>query len=88
MSREADEIVELIKGGKPITPTPGQNTPPLPGCDDKNNVDDIDTSKNTIINTSGRITNGNGTQNNNVNKQPINEKVKIKQKIKTKVTFL
>lgn len=23
LSREADEIVELIKGGKPITPTPG-----------------------------------------------------------------
>ncbi|XP_070163488.1 uncharacterized protein [Polyergus mexicanus] len=33
LSREADEIVELIKGGKPITPTPGQNAPPLPGCD-------------------------------------------------------
>ncbi|KAG7211168.1 hypothetical protein KM043_010491 [Ampulex compressa] len=31
LSREADEIVELIKGGKPITPTPGQNAPPLPG---------------------------------------------------------
>lgn len=33
LSREADEIVELIKGGKPITPTPGQTAPPLPGCD-------------------------------------------------------
>ncbi|XP_025159904.1 uncharacterized protein LOC112588053 isoform X2 [Harpegnathos saltator] len=33
LSREADEIVELIKGGKPITPTPGQNAPPLPGCE-------------------------------------------------------
>ncbi|CAG9558145.1 unnamed protein product [Danaus chrysippus] len=35
LSREADEIVSLIKGGKPITPTP----PPLgnqtPICDDK-----------------------------------------------------
>ncbi|KAJ8924968.1 hypothetical protein NQ315_001133 [Exocentrus adspersus] len=32
LSREADEIVELIKGGKPITPTPGQ-APPLPSLD-------------------------------------------------------
>nr|CAH7713328.1 unnamed protein product [Callosobruchus chinensis] len=29
LSREADEIVELIKGGKPITPTPGQ-APSIP----------------------------------------------------------
>lgn len=28
LSREADEIVELIKGGKPITPTPGALTSP------------------------------------------------------------
>lgn len=35
LSREADEIVELIKGGKPITPTPGQNGPALPGCERK-----------------------------------------------------
>ncbi|XP_049818552.1 uncharacterized protein LOC109605759 [Aethina tumida] len=34
LSREADEIVELIKGGKPITPTPGgQSPPPLPSLD-------------------------------------------------------
>lgn len=33
LSREADEIVELIKGGKPITPTPGQNAPSLPGVE-------------------------------------------------------
>ncbi|XP_012266979.2 uncharacterized protein LOC105692389 [Athalia rosae] len=33
LSREADEIVELIKGGKPITPTPGQIAPPLPGVE-------------------------------------------------------
>lgn len=26
LSREADEIVELIKGGKPITPTPGSGS--------------------------------------------------------------
>ncbi|KAF7283730.1 hypothetical protein GWI33_022984 [Rhynchophorus ferrugineus] len=30
LSREADEIVELIKGGKPITPTPDSQAPPLP----------------------------------------------------------
>ncbi|KAK9746955.1 hypothetical protein QE152_g5661 [Popillia japonica] len=28
LSREADEIVELIKGGKPITPTSGGNASP------------------------------------------------------------
>lgn len=33
LSREADEIVELIKGGKPITPTPGSVAPPLPSVD-------------------------------------------------------
>ncbi|XP_046391039.1 uncharacterized protein LOC124159332 [Ischnura elegans] len=34
LSREADEIVELIKGGKPITPTPGSVAPPLPEVGD------------------------------------------------------
>lgn len=34
LSREADQIVELIKGGKPITPTPGSQAPPLPSGDD------------------------------------------------------
>ncbi|XP_071444642.1 ubiquitin carboxyl-terminal hydrolase 36 [Hetaerina americana] len=34
LSREADEIVELIKGGKPITPTPGSVAPPLPSVED------------------------------------------------------
>ncbi|XP_050300648.1 uncharacterized protein LOC126739150 [Anthonomus grandis grandis] len=34
LSREADQIVELIKGGKPITPTPGSEAPPLPSGDD------------------------------------------------------
>lgn len=33
MSREADEIVELIKGGKPITPTSGGNVSPLLSLD-------------------------------------------------------
>ncbi|XP_046666379.1 flocculation protein FLO11 [Homalodisca vitripennis] len=33
LSREADEIVELIKGGKPITPTPGSTAPPLPAVE-------------------------------------------------------
>lgn len=34
LSREADEIVELIKGGKPITPTPDSTAPPLPSLDE------------------------------------------------------
>ncbi|XP_072931140.1 uncharacterized protein [Epargyreus clarus] len=34
LSREADEIVSLIKGGKPITPTPTA-APQLPACDEK-----------------------------------------------------
>lgn len=33
LSKEADEIVELIKGGKPITPTPDGSLPPLPSLD-------------------------------------------------------
>lgn len=34
LSREAEEIVELIKGGKPITPTPDSSAPPLPSADE------------------------------------------------------
>lgn len=34
LSREADQIVELIKGGKPITPTPGSQAPPIPSVGD------------------------------------------------------
>lgn len=34
LSREADEIVELIKEGKPITPTPGNTSPKLPSVDE------------------------------------------------------
>ncbi|KAM3968520.1 uncharacterized protein ACR2FA_011237 [Aphomia sociella] len=34
LSREADEIVSLIKGGKPITPTPTA-APQLPVCEEK-----------------------------------------------------
>lgn len=34
LSREADEIVELIKGGKPITPTPGSTAPKLPSVEE------------------------------------------------------
>ncbi|XP_063986438.1 uncharacterized protein LOC135167305 isoform X1 [Diachasmimorpha longicaudata] len=74
LSREADEIVELIKGGKPITPTPGQNAPPLPGCDGKPS-DDLDSSTSPLLN-SGHVTHGNGTSHGNQNaKQPVNEKV-------------
>uniref|UniRef100_A0A1B6DUF5 Uncharacterized protein n=1 Tax=Clastoptera arizonana TaxID=38151 RepID=A0A1B6DUF5_9HEMI len=38
LSREADEIVELIKGGKPITPTPGSVAPKLPSVEDNSTV--------------------------------------------------
>ncbi|KAK0177918.1 hypothetical protein PV328_001915 [Microctonus aethiopoides] len=86
LSREADEIVELIKGGKPITPTPGQIAPPLPGCDEKTIVDDHDSSTRPLLNsttplTSSTTTNqGNGNShgaavNSSINKQPVNEKV-------------
>ncbi|XP_068618001.1 uncharacterized protein [Battus philenor] len=37
LSREADEIVSLIKGGKPITPTPTA-APQLPICDEEEKV--------------------------------------------------
>ncbi|XP_044588538.1 uncharacterized protein LOC123267765 isoform X2 [Cotesia glomerata] len=80
LSREADEIVELIKGGKPITPTPGQTAPPLPGCDGKT-IDDHDSSTSPLLNTSTfeRTNQGNGNLhgnvNSSVNKQPVSEKV-------------
>ncbi|XP_014294880.1 uncharacterized protein LOC103577595 [Microplitis demolitor] len=80
LSREADEIVELIKGGKPITPTPGQTAPPLPGCDGKA-IDEHDSSTSPLLNTSTteRTNQGNGNLhgnvNSNVNKQPVSEKV-------------
>lgn len=35
LSREADEIVSLIKGGKPITPTPPPAATPQLACDEK-----------------------------------------------------
>ncbi|XP_046470516.1 uncharacterized protein [Neodiprion pinetum] len=75
LSREADEIVELIKGGKPITPTPGQNAPALPGVETTTPVStaapaangDLDSGANTILNstvanqqTSPRLSQGNG----------------------------
>ncbi|KAF2883932.1 hypothetical protein ILUMI_22249 [Ignelater luminosus] len=37
LSREADEIVELIKGGKPITPTSGSAPSPTPLIDQTDN---------------------------------------------------
>lgn len=49
LSREADEIVELIKGGKPITPTPGSQAPTLP------TVDEVDV-RNSIPNNKSPIT--------------------------------
>ncbi|XP_014225694.1 uncharacterized protein LOC106651617 [Trichogramma pretiosum] len=69
LSREADEIVELIKGGKPITPTPGQNAPALPGYD----AADAAAGKNDIASTQ-RNGNAHSTPNKPSNQQPINEK--------------
>ncbi|PBC30677.1 hypothetical protein APICC_05418 [Apis cerana cerana] len=60
LSREADEIVELIKGGKPITPTPGQTAPPLPGCDTTDNAQttvDHDSSSSPLLKSSANSTN-------------------------------
>ncbi|XP_076764312.1 uncharacterized protein LOC143431445 isoform X3 [Xylocopa sonorina] len=61
LSREADEIVELIKGGKPITPTPGQTAPPLPGCDtvtsNAQTAVDHDSSSSPLLKSSANSTN-------------------------------
>ncbi|XP_011497975.1 PREDICTED: uncharacterized protein LOC105362274 isoform X2 [Ceratosolen solmsi marchali] len=66
LSREADEIVQLIKGGKPITPTPGQNAPALlPSCERKS-VDRVSSSSPLLDSTSlhestaPRLNQGNG----------------------------
>ncbi|XP_011644053.1 uncharacterized protein LOC105431515 isoform X5 [Pogonomyrmex barbatus] len=85
LSREADEIVELIKGGKPITPTPGQTAPPLPGCDGKSTGGDSSTSPllksaNCHANSSPRPGQENGsahggTPSKATGNQPVNEKV-------------
>lgn len=77
LSREADEIVELIKGGKPITPTPGQNAPPLPGCDGKSG----DSSTSPLLkNCHARPGQENGSAHGGTpsksGNQPVNEKVK------------
>ncbi|KDR12832.1 hypothetical protein L798_13252, partial [Zootermopsis nevadensis] len=42
LSREADEIVEMIKGGKPITPTPGSVAPKLPFTREDEGRDEAD----------------------------------------------
>jgi len=42
LSREADEIVEMIKGGKPITPTPGSVAPKLPSMSENDGHDQAD----------------------------------------------
>ncbi|CAD1471495.1 unnamed protein product, partial [Heterotrigona itama] len=59
LSREADEIVELIKGGKPITPTPGQTGPPLPGCETSNaqSAVDHDSSSSPLLKSTANSTN-------------------------------
>ena len=84
LSREADEIVELIKGGKPITPTPGQNAPPLPGCDGKSgdsSTSPLLKSANCHANSSPRPGQENGsarsgTPSKTAGNQPVNEKVR------------
>lgn len=51
--------MELIKGGKPITPTPGQNAPPLPGCEATGKPIDgdlLDSSTSPLLNASGNST--------------------------------
>ncbi|XP_050448217.1 uncharacterized protein LOC126849894 isoform X2 [Cataglyphis hispanica] len=87
LSREADEIVELIKGGKPITPTPGQNAPPLPGCDATGKTAEHDSSstspllKSANCHSSPRPGQENGNAHGGTpakgrnNQQPVNEKV-------------
>ncbi|XP_012223496.1 uncharacterized protein [Linepithema humile] len=81
LSREADEIVELIKGGKPITPTPGQNAPALPGCDGKGEHESSSTSpllKSANCHSSPRPGQENGTAHGGTpakGNQPVNEKV-------------
>lgn len=79
LSREADEIVELIKGGKPITPTPGQNAPPLPGCDGKSDSSPLLKSGNYRPGQENGSAHG-GTPSKSGN-QPVNEKVKRKKHI-------
>ncbi|XP_044255748.1 uncharacterized protein LOC123005822 [Tribolium madens] len=67
LSREADEIVELIKGGKPITPTPDSSAPPLPSLDetDKNQTNNLSEpitqspKKATELNATPKSANGN-----------------------------
>ncbi|XP_016911134.2 uncharacterized protein LOC107997212 [Apis cerana] len=80
LSREADEIVELIKGGKPITPTPGQTAPPLPGCDTTDNAQttvDHDSSSSPLLksaNSTNRHANSSpkpGQENGNAHGTPM-----------------
>ncbi|XP_076386018.1 uncharacterized protein LOC100880587 isoform X3 [Megachile rotundata] len=82
LSREADEIVELIKGGKPITPTPGQTAPPLPGCDtvtsNAQTTLDHDSSSSPLLKSSANSTNRHansspkpGQENGNAHSTPI-----------------
>nr|XP_023025226.1 uncharacterized protein LOC111513274 [Leptinotarsa decemlineata]XP_023025227.1 uncharacterized protein LOC111513274 [Leptinotarsa decemlineata]XP_023025228.1 uncharacterized protein LOC111513274 [Leptinotarsa decemlineata]XP_023025229.1 uncharacterized protein LOC111513274 [Leptinotarsa decemlineata] len=76
LSREADEIVELIKGGKPITPTPDQQAPLLPPLDENdhsvlNNIQEPITEspkKTTQLNAAPpQQNNANGTAKNEAN---------------------
>lgn len=78
LSREADEIVELIKGGKPITPTPGQ-APTLSILDETDHSHNFNTPNNvqqpitespkkvSQLNVSSAPKSANGTTKNEVN---------------------
>lgn len=103
LSREADEIVELIKGGKPITPTPGQTAPPLPGCDTTDNAQttiDHDSSSSPLLKSSANSTNRHansspkpGQENGNAHGTPMkaataNSQQPVNDKVTNLFTFL
>ncbi|KAK1118619.1 hypothetical protein WN51_07840 [Melipona quadrifasciata] len=94
LSREADEIVELIKGGKPITPTPGQTGPPLPGCDASNaqSVVDHDSSSSPLLKSTANSTNRHagsspkpGQENGNAHGTPMKAAANSQQPVNDKV---
>jgi len=58
LSREADQIVELIKEGKPITPTPTSATSPLLPSPDRGS----DLAKQQPVTSTPNKVNGGGTR--------------------------
>lgn len=63
LSREADEIVELIKEGKPITPTPGSVSPKPPS----------EPSPQSPETTDGAVSNGKAAPGSPITKQVAND---------------